>query len=189
MQPRMSEAELQLFESFLRCAVSYIEFGCGGSTLMAAKLVAGSVTSVDSDMHWIADVQKACAEASTAVKPDLHCVDIGPTGEWGCPTDETTRSRWPTYHRSLDALETVGIADLFLVDGRFRVACFMQIALRAYPSTIIMLHDFRSRPQYHVVRSVAREIAVAEDMSVFQILPDSSHEAARLLVDYEYDVR
>jgi hypothetical protein len=63
-------------------------------------------------------------------------------------------------------------ADLYLVDGRFRVACFMQIILHAHPDALIAIHDFANRPQYHVIYDVAREIAVRENLSVFVRRPD-----------------
>ena len=40
------------------------------------------------------------------------------------------------------------------------------------PNAIIGIHDFASRPKYHCVREIAREIATAGDMSFFRPLPE-----------------
>jgi hypothetical protein len=75
-----------------------------------------------------------------------------------------------------------------MVDGRFRVACFMQILLRCDPDALIMVHDFKSRQPYHVVREVAREIAAVEDMSVFLPLGGGFRRRAReILSAHQFD--
>ncbi len=170
MTPRMSETELGLFLSFLRCADNYFEFGAGGSTCLASGLAKTSVTSVDSSQKWLDDVAEYCATTNQPVKPELICVDVGPTGLWGYPVGESERGKWPTYHGSCWENSRALAADLYLVDGRFRVACFMQTVLRCRSDSLVLVHDFASRKEYHVVREVAREIATAEELSVFQPL-------------------
>lgn len=168
MQPCMSEAELQLFKYFTSCSSSYLEFGSGGSTCLAANSVRTSVLSVDSSKIWQDDVARYCSDNVVRVPPRLCYVDIGPTGEWGYPTDESTIDRWPNYHSQIWSETSASGADLFLVDGRFRVACVMQILLNCEADALIMMHDFASRPQYHVVKDVAREIARSGNLAVFQ---------------------
>jgi len=64
----------------------------------------------------------------------------------------------------------------------------MQILLHSRRDALIMIHDFDFRSEYHVVEEVAREIAVADSLSVFQRRDDRSetymHE---ILAAYEYD--
>lgn len=170
MQLRMSTEEAALFTSFVRNAENYVEFGTGGSTVLASKHVRGSIVSVDSSQEWLDRVKIACT-ASTVV-PELLFVDVGPTGDWGFPIDKDTRDRWPSYHSNVWELKGSADADLYLVDGRFRVACFAQAVLHCKPSAIIAMHDFASRPAYHRVREIAREIATAGDLSFFLPLPD-----------------
>jgi hypothetical protein len=188
MTPRMSEAEVSLFQSFLGCSENYFEFGAGGSTCFAAKLVKTSVTSIDSSKQWIDDVAKYCVDIRAPIKPELIYVDIGPTGDWGFPIDDAQQEKWPTYHGSTWCNPAVSQTDLYLVDGRFRVACFMQIVLHCRPDALIVIHDFASRPYYHVVRDVAREIATAEDLSVFQPLQQDVRDRAQtILWEYQFN--
>jgi hypothetical protein len=176
--PRMSAEEAALFLSFVRNSRDYIEFGTGGSTVVASKHVKNSILSVDSSQEWLNQVSSACASSQT--KPELMFIDIGPTGDWGFPIDASTKSRWPDYHSAIWKTPHSTEADLYLVDGRFRVACFAQIVLHCNPHAIIGIHDFGSRPNYHCVREIAREIATAGDMSFFRPLPKKEAAVAIL---------
>lgn len=167
MKPVLSEAELVLFTSFLGHADSYLEFGAGGSTCLAASRVRRSVVSVDSSRDWMQRVAAACA-ARQGLTPELLVVDIGPLGQWGWPADNSARSRWPDYHEAVWQAPERAEADVFMVDGRFRVACVMQILLRCRPNAVICVHDFSERPDYHPIRDVAHELASADTLSVFQ---------------------
>ena len=173
----MEENELALFSSFLQEARSYVEFGCGGSTLHAASLGVPGIVSVDSSAHWLQQVAGKCVEAKLATKPTLVFADIGPTGDWGYPVDESCRDRWPNYAASIEGMAGTEYADLYLVDGRFRVSCFLKTLQRCKPDAVILFHDFASRREYHIVRQFAREIAVASDLSAFVPLPIHDRQA------------
>jgi hypothetical protein len=185
MHPRMSPNELALFLSFLKKSERYLEFGTGGSTFAASSHVNTWVISVDSCQEWLDKVSSACAENST--KPELIFADIGPTGDWGFPIDPSTKSRWPGYHSSVWGLAKSNDADLYLIDGRFRVACFAQVVLHSSHNAIIGFHDFDSRANYHCVRGIAREVAAAEDMSFFQPLPNTKANAAKMLEEFMFN--
>jgi hypothetical protein len=186
--PRMSDDERKVFESILRCARSYLEFGSGGSTYVAASLVTGSVLSIDSSLEWLDKVRQACESSAGFTQPTLVHVDIGPTIEWGHPSGSAARERWPNYHRNIWTRSESSDADVYMVDGRFRVACFMQILLHSRRDALIMIHDFNFRHEYHVVRDVAREIAVAGSLSLFQRRVDRNETHIReILAAYEYD--
>jgi hypothetical protein len=182
MVPRMSEEEAALFLSFIRNSHDYVEFGTGGSTVLASKHVKNSILSIDSSREWLDKVGEACASCQTT--PELMLIDIGPTGDWGFPTDDATKSRWPDYHSAIWKLEQSADADLYLVDGRFRVACFAQTVLHCKPTAIIGIHDFSSRPAYHCVKEIAREIATVGDLSFF--LPLSKRFAAENILKSHY---
>jgi hypothetical protein len=75
-----------------------------------------------------------------------------------------------------------------MIDGRFRVACFMQVLLHSRRDALIMIHDFDFRNEYHVVREVAREIAVAGSLSLFIRRGDRNETHIReILAAHEYD--
>ncbi len=80
MQPQMTEAEVTQFELQLAGLGSLLEFGCGGSTLVAARQVR-RIVSVDSDPVWLGKVQAEVTREVVEFTP-FHA-DIGPVGEWG----------------------------------------------------------------------------------------------------------
>jgi hypothetical protein len=189
MDVHMSAAELNLFKSFLACSRRYMEFGTGGSTCLAAAMGKETIISIDSSDEWLAKVHAECSLMPNLPPPRLINVDIGPTGEWGVPIDPSTRERWPSYYQAVWTAEPESAeCDLFLIDGRFRVACFMSVVLRCGPTAIILIHDFFSRPHYHVVKEVCGEIARAEELSAFQVPANIDKERARTILDaHAYD--
>jgi hypothetical protein len=168
MRPAMSPPELDLFCSVLAGSAHYVEFGCGGSTAFAAFLVSGSIVSVDSSADWIAKVEAFCDANPIRTRPKLAHVDIGQTGEFGYPTDESSQARWPDYYNNVWAIADAAIVDTFLVDGRFRVACALSVLLHAAPGALLLFHDYANRPAYHLVAEFAHEVARVENLSVFR---------------------
>ncbi len=182
----MTDDEARLFRAFVRCAERYTEFGAGGSTRLAAEY-ARRIVSVDSSETWLSDVRGAIGGA---VALTTHLVDIGETGGWGFPIDESRRDQWPRYSLSVWDNAEAALADVFLIDGRFRVACFAESFRRARPGAILIIHDYASRDYYHSVASLADTIAVADDLCVF-LKRDAGkdEEAAALADEHRFDPR
>lgn len=185
MIPRMSNNEKALFLSFLVVSDSYLEFGTGGSTVAACSHVKSSIVSVESSKSWLNSVDLACS--GSRVRPELVFADIGKVGDWGYPVDVGRMPDWPRYHTNVWRIPKSSEADMYLIDGRFRVASFAQTVLHCKPEAIIAFHDFRSRGQYHCVRQIAREIAVAEDLSIFQPITSKRDLALSLLEEFKLD--
>lgn len=173
----MTPSEVSLFRSLLVCSSHYAEFGSGGSTVLAASLVQASVTTVDSSKEWLDRVREACVAQQCRVAPTLVHADIGVVKELGYPADDTRMGDWHAYHGALRDRDGGVLADLVLVDGRFRVACFVQTLLWGNPDSVIAVHDF-TRPQYQVVHELAREVARAESLSVFVRRPGLDRKRA-----------
>jgi hypothetical protein len=173
-QPHFDEASSAYFREQLATARNYLEYGSGGSTLLAARQ-AQIVVSVDSDAHFLAAVRRKLAaemgnrisaeqgSGSRGARPKLIHVNIGFTEEWGMPAfTQPTRQRvrrwrnYPTapwrYFRSIAQRP-----DLILIDGRFRVACTLESLLNSPPGSDlrILLDDYVSRPHYHVIERFA----------------------------------
>lgn len=190
MHITMAPDEWQTFTGFVRCAERYVEFGAGASTVLAAGLVREWVMSFDSSRSWLDRVAQACRERKTRLAPALSLVDIGETGEWGFPKDETSRDRWPLYHSSMWDDPRLATGDLYLIDGRFRVACCAQALLHGNDAAFVALHDYASRPYYHGVGAIGREVARINDLSIFVRPSDFDRAAAlRLLDDHAHDPR
>ena len=186
----MAPDEWKTFEGFVRCAARYVEFGSGASTVLAATLAKDSVIAFDSSQGWLDRVGAACRERKTRLAPVLSYVDIGEIGEWGFPKDETSRDRWPLYHSSMWGDPRLAQADLYLVDGRFRLACFAQVLLHCGERAFIAFHDYAARPYYHVAAAIGREVLRVDDLSIFMRPAVLDRKLAQHLIDdHSYDPR
>lgn len=163
--PHMSATEQSVYRSALQKSRRIIEFGTGGSTFMAlASSSVQSITSIESDVSWILKLrqEQKVIEAESSGRLSLHWSDVGPVGNWGHPSDERYRIKWPSY--SMIYWQPWDPFDLALIDGRFRVACALQAALNGCP--VIVFHDFWNRPQYHGVLAVLDPIERADTLAV-----------------------
>lgn len=170
--PHMEPAGIELLKRKMTDCNVFLEYGAGGSTILAAKQGVHSIFSVESDLGFIDAVSKKLAETKN-VDPLFSpvFVDIGPTGNWGVPTDKTMAVRWPRY--CVDVWDELRLADaspdLVLVDGRFRVACFLASLIFAKEGCTILFDDYVDRPQYHMVENFLRPASIAGRMAEFVV--------------------
>jgi hypothetical protein len=156
----MDPVELALFERVLASGRRhYAEFGTGGSTLLASRAGFETLVGVESDPEWARKVREdpAIAPLVAAGRASILHADIGPVGAWGSPVDRGMAERWPRYLATMWAeWDRRGLfPDLVLVDGRFRVACCLSVALlaaAARQAPLVLLHDVQdARPAYRRV--------------------------------------
>jgi hypothetical protein len=164
MRPHMTTAETTQLELQLAGLGSLLEFGCGGSTLVAARQLR-RIVSVDSDADWLAKVQADMATAPVEFTP-VH-IDIGPVREWGYPADEQRLRDWPRYHAQIWRGMS-GSPDAVLIDGRFRVACLLQSVIHCKPDCIFLFHDFAERDYYRVVLKHVDVLARIDTLAVMR---------------------
>jgi hypothetical protein len=130
--PHFDDESTSWFTEKLRHSKLYLEFGAGGSTLLADRLGKQTI-SVENDTVFAAAVKKR-------LSGDKHVkqitVRIGLTGPWGVPVlarPNTARiKKWLRYIEAPYASGVLlGVPDLVLVDGRFRRACALMSTLHA----------------------------------------------------------
>jgi hypothetical protein len=139
MLPDMNKSEQEAFRRALHGCNRYAEYGAGGSTCVAYTYPLASLVSVESDPLFVDRVRTLCPTA------DVRWIDIGPIRGYGHPTDESMRHAWPSYSD-----QDLADPDIVLVDGRFRVACCVNVLLR-YPDATLLVHDFPMRTEYHAI--------------------------------------
>jgi Glycosyl transferase family 2 len=145
-----------------------LEYGAGGSTLLAADCGC-RVFSVESDKVWAKRVSSELAPLADRVH--VHHVDVGPTGEWGAPTDAKAHRRFHAYALSVWDLPDFEAPDIVLIDGRFRAACLVAVHLRARRPTTVLFDDYRRRRFYHGVEALARKEEMIGNMARFTVTP------------------
>jgi len=157
-EPQFDEPSTEYFRERVRDARTYLEYGSGGSTILANRTV-NTLVTVESDARFLSDVARKLAHAERRAMTRLIHVNIGLTHDWGMPvfTKPTRRRvrRWEDYPtapwRYLRSIAQQ--PDLILVDGRFRVACVLEslLSLSATSTTEILLDDYARRPHYQIV--------------------------------------
>merc|ERR1719433_397780 len=181
----MSKAERRLFYALLDKATSYQEFGAGGSTVVALKREnIKHIHTIEGAKGWVRTLRRRqdVSSAITEGRMTLVYADIGPTGNWGNPTELSGkypgRARWPEYSgKAAERADGVHF-DLIFVDGRFRVACLLKALRRVLASdsqrgaAVFAMHDYRDRKEYHLVERFVRPVQMVDTLAVFQAKDD-----------------
>jgi hypothetical protein len=149
-------------------ARTILEYGSGASTVLAAQLGV-RVVSVESDPAWADRLRAHLAGFSTLAV--VHHVNIGPTKEWGRPSNRHGSARFHRYPLSVWDRPDLGAPDLVLIDGRFRAACVASVMLRATRPTTVLFDDYTPRRYYHVVEKLARKEETIGRMARFTVTP------------------
>uniref|UniRef100_A0A6C0DSF8 Methyltransferase n=1 Tax=viral metagenome TaxID=1070528 RepID=A0A6C0DSF8_9ZZZZ len=152
MKPHLDRGDVPLFNRYLARGSVYFEFGSGGSTVAAAKMKnIRRIYSVENDATWVSKVKTAVNDKDRVTIFYIE-MDCGET-EWGNPGSRSTYDDWVRYSRALENLssEEALEIDLFMIDGRFRVACLLNAFARMSDAALVMFDDFSDRPFYHIV--------------------------------------
>eukprot|EP00980_Cylindrotheca_fusiformis_P018632 scaffold6189_cov101-Cylindrotheca_fusiformis.AAC.7 len=110
-------------------ADSVFEWGLGESTDIAAQLGVPRYSGIDSHPKWVAQARKQAA-ARGMKHFRFAFADIGVTGDWG----KTYDKKLPKVVYNYQIQPLVGEDkpfDVYLIDGRFRIACFCIAILHA----------------------------------------------------------
>lgn len=144
-----------------------LEYGSGGSTVLASEMAGKTVFSVESDKRWTQNLQTYLDQAGTAATVNLHYTSIGKTGKWGRPVDH---AGYRSYHRyPLEVWDRPDFIapDTVLIDGRFREACFYAVMLRCTDKTVVLFDDYGDRARYHAVERFAAPVEMRGRMAKF----------------------
>jgi hypothetical protein len=156
--PQMSAPERERLAAELARTRRYFEFGMGGSSLMAVRAGVREMVSVDSDPQWVEAVRQHREIAPRAADGSVSLLhaDIGPVTDWGRPADRSGLRKWSAYLSAgwAEWARRDAMPDLVFVDGRFRVACCLSVAVAcarlpadAYPR--LLMHDVDDRRAYY----------------------------------------
>lgn len=170
-QDVLFEGDDQIFKSLLNESVVYAEFGCGRSTVWATLNTNCKIVSVDTSLEWSETVSRLVNERGLGDRLEIRFVDLGVIGDWGMPlTFDRRQNNWNYVNAPWDQVDRR--PDTILIDGRFRIACFLNCLLKATPGTRIVFDDYFNRDYYHVVEEFCSVSQRCGRQAVF-IVPDS----------------
>jgi hypothetical protein len=169
----MSSNERSMFKKYIGDSKIYLEFGTGGSTIAALGYANAKIYSVESSKEWIAKMNskyEIIKMSKDSGRLNLVHTDIGPVGDWGVPVKSEAGidpEKFLNYSREIFKINPeVKSADVALIDGRFRVACFLNTLLNVGQDTVIMFHDYWDRPKYHAIMKYVNVIDGVDTLMV-----------------------
>lgn len=186
MRVLMRPEEIHFFRQELSKADAYLEFGVGGSTAMASTFPnLHCYKGIDSSQEWIEIVSKeeTVAKAIEQGIAELKHVDIGKIGKLGYPADNTTFALWPKYSdEGFGKCHAQAKHRMVLLDGRFRVACFLKLLLamdqESASKTSILIHNY-DWPEYHVIEEFADLIEIRGRLALLKKKPNADQKALK----------
>ena len=167
----MTPAEITVLTRYRDKSRNYFEFGCGGSTVFCDS-PQRKTKSVDNNEEWLNKVRPLVGPTT-----ELIYVNTGPVLEYGNPADPTQVAGFADY--SLAFNQRTPSTDLVLIDGRFRVACGLQIVLSDY-NGVILLHD-AERPEYQPLFKFFSVLERVENLVALRVRSTADKKEAAIL--------
>lgn len=142
----MPAAETDWVQSHYRDATAILEYGSGGSTAYAACHARAPIVSIESDAAWAANLIDTLTRAGVMdTRIDIRHANIGKTREWGMPATHNDWRRYWAYPMGFWQGEGRIDPDLVLIDGRFRLGCFLATILNTRRPVTVLWDDYVGR--------------------------------------------
>jgi hypothetical protein len=171
-----------LFKRTLLDAQHYGEYGCGASTRWVLLQTNVRVDAVDTSGDWVGNVLNGMNTAVLSRARISH-VDLGPVEAWGRPVSYNKRHDFSVYTDKI--WQDNPSLDTILIDGRFRVCCFLTSLKYAAVGTRLIFDDYTDRPYYHVVEKFIQRKEVCGRQCLFVVPNKSSINLGELDAEIE----
>ena len=172
--PSFDAEGLAAFKKGLAGARVYLEYGAGGSTVLASRSVQ-KLFCVESDAWFLRAVERKLRTTGSVSENHFLHANIGLTEFWGKPAFTNYSAgrlrRWTRYPQlPWKALQAAALVpDMILIDGRFRVACMLECLIQLNDqSTLIYFDDYFDRASYAIVERFADMVDRAGRMAIFR---------------------
>lgn len=166
VQEELFDGDFELFCKLLKDSTCYFEYGSGKSTRWVLQNTDANVYSVDTDKNWCNTLLRSL-DPNSSNRLRLFYVNVGETKNWGYPISYAKRENFIKY---ISGLWTVNAEpDCVLIDGRFRVACFLETVRKAPVGCRIIFDDYKHRPHYHVVEEFLSVKEYCGRQAIFEV--------------------
>ena len=171
-----------LFKKSIEGIKIYGEYGCGLSSKWMLKNTSSIVISVDSSKEWVEKVKTENKNHQSRLI--IKHVDLGKVGNWGRPINYLKSSNFSEYTEYI--WKRSEKPKMVLVDGRFRVCCFLTSLKFADPGTKIIFDDYVNRPHYHFVEKYVSRINECGRQCLFVVPSKSEIDMDSLNKDIDF---
>jgi hypothetical protein len=156
----------KLFKSILKNTIIYGEYGSGKSTVWVLNNTNAIICTVDFDQRWIDHVKYGVADNNRLTAKWVNAGDIG---DWGTPLSYSHRHNFKTYTDFM--WQQKNKPSVVLIDGRFRVCCFLTTLKHAEQGTKILFDDYAERKRYHIVEEFVHPTETCGRQYLFVVPP------------------
>jgi len=158
--PALDDEGLRFFLSAIKQSRVYLEFGSGGSTIVASSFVT-KLVSVETDSIFAEAVRRALPKTDAEIH--LLAPHIGITAGWGYPIFARPTARRLAKWKRLPTApwDVLGsdVPDTILIDGRMRIACALESLLHVTAHTRLLIDDYVGR-KYEMIERFAELVAL-----------------------------
>jgi len=171
----MPEEEAATVRAAYEAADVILEYGSGGSTVVAAEMPGKHVVSVESDRKWARKMRNWFKSNPPAQGTEVEIVwaNIGPTRAWGHPQNDTQWRRFSSYPLGVWQTEGFRQPDVILVDGRFRMGCALATAFNIKAPAQLLFDDYTDRNWMKKVENYLGKPRLAGRLAVFDLEPQT----------------
>ena len=155
-----------------------LEYGSGGSTVVAGDLPGRRVYAVESSAPWLARMEAWFVAHPPKALVTLHHGNIGRTKAWGFPVDNRAVAQWPSYPLSVWDRADFQHPDMVLIDGRFRLACALTVLFRIVCPVHVLIDDYVDRPNYRKIEALVGVPEMVGRLARFKFTPMAMPPAA-----------
>ncbi len=166
-----------LFKQYLIDCNIYFEYGVGASTRWVLENTKSRIISVDTDKKWINKIN--FSNKSSRVK--LNWINLGDLENWGRPKSYEYRDQFIHYISNVWNFNEK--ADVTLIDGRFRVACFLYSLINAKTNSLIIFDDYNNRPHYHIIEEIVPIYKICGRQALFKVPKLFDKKSAKKMLD------
>jgi len=169
----LPKAEAALLREAYAKADVILEYGSGGSTVMASEMPGKTVFSVESDRNW-AQMMRDWLSANPpaeGTRVEMLWSNIGETKEWGYPVDDSQWRRFALYPLEVWQLPQFRQPDVVLVDGRFRHGCALATAFLTQKPVDLFVDDYSVRPRYRKMEEYLGTPTMTGRIAQFRVNP------------------
>jgi len=144
-----SKKSNNFFKKKLKNSKHYFEYLIGYSTLYA-DINKKKFTSIELDKSFFFIIKERLK------KKNIFFINVGPVGEFSYPLFQN-KKKILSYIKSIDPyFNKKNYPDFILIDGRFRVACCLNLLLIMNKKKIkstILIDDYKKRDYYKILRN------------------------------------
>ena len=163
--------------------VVVLEYGTGGSTFLALESNKKNIVfGCETDAKWLSRLSTEIAARNLNDRFFPVYQNIGETSEWGYPSferqpydDARCRNFSQAPRLAWEIMKKKNISpDVVLIDGRFRVASFINTFFNASKPCTIVFDDYEGRPSYHVVEKLMKPTTTVSRAAIFNFKPSEN---------------